>query len=161
MSIPHSYSLLRISYALMSPYCSGTDRVVIGWIWVCQCMCKWTWSQRMGKRLRILHAGGQRLWCGSGLWSLIRMRKSNKITETIYLMVQKFWSNLWCDGLTQTGLFVKTRTSHQCLLLNNCGSVDSASLALSRQHRGNFRWRTCLTWSSRIGDILVDSGLCR
>ena len=36
MSIIHSYSLLRISYVLMSPYCGGTDRVVIGSILVCQ-----------------------------------------------------------------------------------------------------------------------------
>ena len=30
MSTSHSYSLLRISYMLMSPYHGGTDRVVIG-----------------------------------------------------------------------------------------------------------------------------------
>ena len=34
MSIAHSYSILCISYVLMSPYCSGMDRVVIGSIWV-------------------------------------------------------------------------------------------------------------------------------
>ena len=38
MSIAHSYSLLRISYLLTSPYCSGTDRVVIASIEVLQCM---------------------------------------------------------------------------------------------------------------------------
>ena len=32
----------------------------------------------------------------------------------------------------------------------NCGSMESASLAVSRHKRGNFQWRTCLTYSSRI-----------
>ena len=38
MSIAHSYSLFWISYVLMSPYCGGTERVIIGSIWVFQCM---------------------------------------------------------------------------------------------------------------------------
>ena len=151
MSIVHRSSLLWISCEMMITYRSDTDRVVIVSIWVYGCMWQCTGSRRMGRISRILHAGGQGLWNVSGSWSLRRTRNSSKMTETISLMVQKCWRNLWFHELKWTGLFSQTHTSHQCLLLKNCGSMDSASLALSRQQRGNFRWRTCLTQSFIIG----------
>ena len=145
MSIAHSYSLLWISYFLMSPCWGGTYRVVIGSILAFQCIWQCTGSRRMGRRSIILHAGGRGLWCVSVFWSLKIMRKSSKMTKTISLIVQKCWSSLWCHGITRTGSFAQTCTSHQCLLLNNCGNIDSAPLALSRQQQVNLQWRTFLT----------------
>ena len=59
--ISHSYSLLCILSMLMIPYQGGTDRVVIGSIWIFRCMWKWTGSRRMGHRSRIMHVGSRGL----------------------------------------------------------------------------------------------------
>ena len=161
MGISHRYSLLRISYVLMSPYWGSMDIVVIGLIWVCRCMWEWTGSRRIGWRSRMLHAGDWELWCRSGLLSLQGIGKIRNLMNKIYLMVQKWLRNLWFHWITWTGSFFKTWTPHQCLLLNNCGSMDSVSLSLSRRQSGNFWWRTCLKYSYRIREILVDSWLGR
>ena len=128
MSITHSSSVICISSVLMSPYLCGTYMVVIGSIWVCQFMWQWKGIQIMRLIPRILHAVGWGIWCGSVLLSLKIMRQSSKMMNKISLMVQKFWSNLCWHGLTQTVLIAQTLTLHQCLLLKNCVSMDSASL---------------------------------
>ena len=112
---------------------------------ICWCMWQYTGSQKMGQRDIMMHAGGRGLWCRSGLLNMQGMSKSRKMMKTISLVVQKWWSNLWCHGLTWEGSFAHTHTLHQCLLLKNCGSMDSISLASSRRKRINFQVRNSLT----------------
>ena len=156
MIIAHRYSLLWISYVLMSTYCGGMEWVVIGSIWVCRCMWQWEGIRIIGRRYRMLHTGGWGLLCGSGFLSLQRMSKSRKMMKKISFMVQKCWRNLWCNGLTRAVSFAQTNNLHQCLMRNNCGTMDYVSLALSRRQRGNLWWNTCLTYISIIGEIWVD-----
>ena len=145
MSITHSYSLLRISYVLMSPHHIGTDSVIIESIWGFWGMWKWKGRRRMEQKYRMMHAVGRGLWFTSGLLSLQGTRKSGKMMNKISLMVKKCWRKLCCYGLTRAVLFAKTHSLYQCLLLNNCGSMDSVSFSLSIPQNINIWWITCLT----------------